>query len=72
MISIKFRRKIYIFSKKLNKYHPNHQEISYKHMKNINIHIETQKTFNAYGNKQNLFKTWTIPYVYPREHIKFH
>ena len=43
MISIKCKRKIYIFYKKSNKYHTNDQEISYKYMKNISIHIEVTK-----------------------------
>ena len=47
MISTKCRRKIYIFSKKSIKYHTTHQEISYKHMKNINIPTDkkSQKIF---------------------------
>ena len=52
MISIKCKRKIYIFSKKSNKYHTNHREISYKKHKHTH-----KKYLKTYGNKKNFSKT---------------
>ena len=35
-------------------------------------HIKTQKEYlKPYENKENIFKTWTLPYIYSRKHIKF-
>ena len=36
--------------------------MSYKSLRNI------EKYFKTYENKQNFFKTWTLPNIYPRKH----
>ena len=69
-IWIERRRKVdLLFQKKSIKYHTKYQEISYMHMENIIIHIKSHKKYlERYENKQNVSKTWTLPYIYPRKH----
>ena len=45
LISIKYRRKIYIFSKHLNKTHLNHQEITYTHIKTCTSQMKLKKSY---------------------------